>query len=304
MFWHADVPRMQEARYVGACLGVHYWPVETEAGWRETLRQIAEVDLLASQPGCIRVRSARDWVTAAQSGLLALAPGVEGAHMLNGRLERVRELAAHRVAYLTLAHFSRNAAATPSMGRGADERSGLTTFGRALVRELNRWGVAVDVSHVNRAGTMDAIRAATAPVLCTHSGMYSVRKHPRLLHDEAAVAIAETGGAVGILFAPHFLAGKLNVDSSCVLDHIDYLLALVGPNHVVIGSDYDGWLPRIPNDMRDCRDLVVLVDGLLRRGHAVTTIESMLCRNVHRVFAAIEAAAEEPRDEAANSSVA
>lgn len=293
LFWHADLPRMHDATYGGACLGIHYWPVEREGGWVECTKQIDVVDALgAADDTCLRVRCADDWDRAHETGRVALCPGVEGAHMLNGHISRVAELAARDVAYLTLAHFSKNAAATPSLGRGADETSGLSHFGREVVRACNAHGIAVDVAHVNTPGVLDACAASTAPVFCTHTGVKGVHDSARNITDEEIDAIAELDGAIGIILGPGFLTGSHRADHRCVVDHIEYVVDRVGWRHVSVGSDLDGWLPRIPNDMKDCRDLVKVTQSLLDRGHAEDDVALMLRANTMRVFRAVEAAAD------------
>ena len=155
--WHADFPRMKDAGYRAACMGVHYWPIECDAAGREAMRQIDALDrIVARDPSVVRVRARGDWSRAREAGRLAIAPGVEGAHILGGRLDRVAELGRRGVAYLTLAHFSRNRAASPTLGLGANEVDPLTPFGRDLVAELERAGVLVDVAHVNMPGVLDA----------------------------------------------------------------------------------------------------------------------------------------------------
>lgn len=286
LFWHADVPRMKQAGYKGACLGVHFWPVETRSlGWRTALKQIARVDALCERaPGCLRVRQPADWQRAADQGLLAMAPGVEGAHMLGGQLDRAAELGRLGVTYLTLTHFSKNSAGTPSLGRGADQTSGLTGFGRELVAELERAGVFVDVAHLNMPGVLDVCRQATRPVLCTHTTARGVFDHDRGVTDEAAQAIAATGGVIGVMAAPNFMARSLRVTSSVVVDHILHLVALVGPDHVAIGTDLDGWLPAIPSDMRDCRDVSKILDGLRQRGLPDDHVQAIAWGNALRVL--------------------
>lgn len=288
LFWHADIPRMQEARFGGACMGIHFWPWESERGWKEMNRQIDYLDRIATEePGCMRVWSPEDWGKAHDQGLLGLAPGVEGAHMLNGRVERVELMAARGVAYLTLAHFSKNAAATPSMGRGANETSGLTAFGRELVQALNQFGIAVDVAHVNTPGVLDVCEISSAPVFCTHTGVKGVNNVSRNISDAEIDAIAATGGVIGIMYAPNFLASKLRVDTGVVLDHLEYIVKRVGIERVALGSDYDGWLPAIPNDHRDCRDTVRVTEGLRQRGFTAEEIALVLRGNVTRTFQAI-----------------
>lgn len=293
LWWHADIPRMHEAGYGGACMGIHYWPVEREGGWLECNKQIDYLDLIAdNDPNALRIREPGDWRKALDANQVGIMPGVEGAHMLNGKIERVQELAKRDVAYLTLAHFSKNAAATPSLGRGADEVSGLTDFGKDVVRELNRNGLIVDLAHVNTPGVLDACAITTAPPLCTHTGVKGVHDSPRNITDEEIDAIAELDGAIGIIFGPGFLTGRLRAGTECVLDHIDYVVQRVGVSHVCIGSDYDGWMPSIPRDHKDCRDIVKVTFGLLQRGYTVDDVVKILSGNVHRVHQAVWAASE------------
>lgn len=287
LFWHADIPRMVEARYEGVCMGIHYFPWEREKGFREMEAQIGYLDeVVQGDERLLRVREGKDWARARESGKMGIAPGVEGAHMLNGRIERVDRLAELGVAYLTLTHFSANSAATPSMGRGANERDGLTAFGRRLVGALNHRGIVVDLAHVNTPGVLEAARQSRKPVVCTHTGVKGVFDHARNISDEGIDAIAETGGVIGIIFGPVFLCGKLRATTEVVLDHIDYVVARVGIDHVAIGSDYDGWLPTILSDHRDCRDMVRLVDGLRTRGYGEEEIEKISGANARRVFEA------------------
>lgn len=288
LFWHADLPRMRDAAYGGACLGVHYFPTESERGWRAALRQIDEIHRLSSLPGVRLARESEDWDAGRKAGELVLAPGVEGAHILNRKIERLDELAARSVAYLTLTHFSHNAAATPSMGRGANESEGLSHFGRELVTRCNELGIAVDVAHVNMPGVLDACDASRAPVLCTHTGTKGVHDSPRNLSDEAIDAIARTGGAIGVIHGPIFLAGRLCASTEIVADHIDYIVQRVGIDHVAVGTDYDGWLTTIPNDQRDCRDLVRLTAILLERGYTEAMIQRMYRENTLRVMQNVE----------------
>ncbi len=295
LFWHADIPRMIEAEYLGACMGIHYYPWESERGFLEMQRQIAYLDEVCDQDDrVLRVRGADDWTRARDEGLLALCPGVEGAHMLNGRIERVRRLADLDVAYLTLAHFSTNSAATCSIGRGANERDGLTAFGRRLVQELNRHGVAVDLAHLNTPSVLDACRVSKAPVFCTHTGVKAVFDHARNISDAEIDAIADTGGVIGLIFAPLYLAGRLRLSTDDALAHLDHVVHRVGIDHVAIGSDYDGWLPSILSDHRDCRDVSRVVDGLRARGYDQEAIDKVSWKNSLRVLRAVEEFATPP----------
>lgn len=291
LFWHADIPRMLQADYACAAMGVHHWPVEGPAATRNAHRQIDYLDeLAASDPACFRVRTPDDWPAAHEHGRIALVPGVEGAHMLDGSIAELERFCDRGIAYLTLAHFSKNSAATPSMGRGCNEDDTLTPFGEELVRTLNARGVVVDVSHLNQRCAIRAAELSEAPVFATHSGAQSVHRHARLLGDDAIDRVAEKGGAIGIIFSPGFLAGNRRAGSEAVVDHMDYIAERVGIEHVAIGSDYDGWLPAILSDHRDCRDVVRIAAEMLRRGYGEADVEAVMANNARRVVAGAWAA--------------
>lgn len=284
LFGHADLPRMREAGYRGACLGVHGLPWESEGVWRELHRQLDEIDALGEEPGVRRVRVPQDWRLAREAGELALGAGVEGAHMLNGSVERVSELAERGVSYLTLAHLASNSACATSWGLRADDARGLSAYGEALVRALEAHDVLIDLAHVNHRGVMRACELATRPLLCTHIAFAGVHRHRRNMQDEALRAIAALDGVVGIIFGTVFLSGKLWVSSECIVDHVVYAAERVGVRHVALGSDFDGWLVTIPNDMRDCLGVVTLRERLLARGFSAAEVEAICYGNAARVL--------------------
>ena len=285
VMWHTDFPRMIEGGYTGACLGVHYWPKTSERGWREAIRQIEYVDRVASEvEGVMRVHTPAQWIDAQDKGALGVMPGIEGAHMLGGKLERVEEFARRGIAYMTLVHLGSNRAASTSWGRRSSQTEGLTSYGEDLVRELERWDVLIDVAHVNEPGVLEVCALATKPLFCTHSGARALRDHPRILTDRALDAIGATGGVVGVIFSPFFLSGRHRTDSSCILNHIEYIAERVGINHVALGSDFDGWLATIPSDMRDCTDVPRLRSGLSRRGWSAEDIEKVMRGNALRLL--------------------
>lgn len=283
LFWHSDLPRMIEGGYKGACLGIHYWPWQSEQAWRELNIQIDYLDKLAqNHPTTMRISSPSDWDEALATGRLGLCPGVEGAHMINGKIERVEQLAKRHIAYMTLAHFGKNDAVTPSWGKGANDKDGLTGFGHELIAELERQDVLIDVAHVNNPGVLDVCKIATKPVLCTHTGFRSRRNVRRNLSDEAIDAIRATGGLIGVICAPMFLSKNIFATSQCVVDGIAWLIDRVGEDHVALGSDLDGWLWTIPRDMRDCRDMVKIPQRMAQAGFSQATIDKVTHTNALR----------------------
>ncbi|MFQ5751958.1 MAG: dipeptidase, partial [bacterium] len=242
--------------------------------------------ILANNPEDIR--------RAFQQKKIAAFIGVEGTHCLGQdgkqtmimRLNRMEELyKKHGVCYLTLTHFSKNDAATPAMGIGSNDSDGLTDFGKDLVQQMNEIGMLIDLAHVNNQGILDACKISKKPVIVTHTGLKGKNNHPRNISNEALKAIADTGGIVGVMFATHFLTKGYNHPSSqIILEHIDYLVNLVGEDHAAIGSDFDGWIPSIPADMQDATDLIILTQGFLNLGYTHERIKKILGENFLRVW--------------------
>jgi membrane dipeptidase len=164
---------------------------------------------------------------------------------------------------------------------------GLSEFGKELVQRLNELKLIVDVAHVNRPGVLDACRVSKAPVIASHTNVTDLCKNNRGCTEEGIRAIASTGGLVGIIFCPTFLRRRLNVPLDAVVDHILWVIERVGAEHVAIGSDFDGWIPTIPNDIRDCRDLPWLSQRLLDRGATQEQVSAVLGGNFLRVLEAV-----------------
>ncbi len=282
---HADVPRLVEGGVTGVALGIHRVPIESKRAWDEVERQLDLVDALIERDArLVRCETAADFEDAAKAGRVGVTTGLEGAHLLGGDLRNVERGARRGALYMTLAHFSKNPACTPSMGLGADERSGLTGFGRELVAELERVKMLVDVAHVNEQGVLDVCAVATHPVLATHTICKGLRNHARGITDEGVRAIAATGGVIGIIMAPNFLDGTLSATTAAVSQHARHVARLVGAQHLAHGSDFDGWVPAIPADMRDVRDVDVYTQRLLDDGMSEAETSGVLGGNFLRVL--------------------
>ncbi len=164
--------------------------------------------------------------------------------------------------------------------------SGLTNFGVSLIQEMNRIGMLVDVSHLNERGFWDVAEVSTKPFVASHSNARAVCDHPRNLWNDQIRALARCGGCMGMNFAPAFVdrdwaQGKDTLDR--VIDHVDHICGLVGPDHVGLGTDYDG-IPRAPAGLEDCTRLPALTEGLLRRNHSEENVRKFLGLNYLRVF--------------------
>jgi membrane dipeptidase len=195
------------------------------------------------------------------------------------------------------------------IGDGCTERTdcGLSNLGVAVVREMNRVGILVDLSHTGFRTTMDAMEVSSSPVVFSHSNAKAVYDHPRNLTDEQIRALARTGGVVGLNgFPPVVCAGDAPPTLEDFLAHLDHIADLVGVEHVGLGLDYFStdqagydmrvstgvWDPkhyppppyRFPAEIEDASKLSNLVPALLRRGYSETDARKILGENFVRVF--------------------
>jgi Zn-dependent dipeptidase, microsomal dipeptidase homolog len=172
-----------------------------------------------------------DILTAQESNRLAIAFDLEGSDPLLGNLNMVSFYYDLGVRQMLLAYNKDNRASGGCM----EGNIGLTEFGREVIKEMNRVGMVVDVSHMGYRATLDAFETSTKPVIFSHSNPSALREHARNISDEQILACAKTGGVIGINGIGDFLGGR---DSELIVQNIEYLLNLVGPEHVGLGLDY------------------------------------------------------------------
>ena len=317
---HVDIPRLRE----GGCGAVFFavWapgPMESGAGLAAARRQVDCIrkTVVAHADDLALARSAGEIRAANEAGKIAIVIAIEGGYLIEDSLDVLREYRRLGAAYMTLTHgFHTSWADSSGIHRPLEpEHGGLTDFGREVVREMNRIGMMVDVSHVSDATFQDVLETAEKPVIATHSCCRALSSHPRNLSDDMMRALAATGGLVQINFAAGFLdpdfpdidtdeveaffaagcrADKPLTDHvtplSLLVDHFDHALQTIGPDHVGIGSDFDG-VPALPEGMEDCGKLVNLTAALLERGYDERDLVKVLGGNVLRVMDACRSAA-------------
>lgn len=270
-----------------------------------------------------------------EGGRLAVGIGVEGGYPIGRDLTLLERFAELGMAYFGLTWDGHNAladAAIPleELGDPPSEHGGVSPFGERVIAELNRLGVMVDVSHMSKAATLDAVRLSRAPVIASHSSMYGIAPHPRNLDDETLRALKAKGGVVQVTPVHDFikvdppgsmetftaLLHEFGLDSDSqakrlpserraefdvrlaeldkhwalasvvhFVDHIDYAVAVVGVDHVGIGSDFDGgagvtgWM--------DATETANVTAELLRRGYTEEEIRKIWGGNLLRVWAEV-----------------
>ncbi len=209
---------------------------------------------------------------------LSAVIGIEGAHAIEGRVDRVKELHARGVRFMSLTHLAPNelgGTSTPFFGNRP-----LTPLGREVLDAMAATGLAVDLAHASPAMVAEILAHPTARPFCSHTGARGVTDLWRNLSDEALRAVAQKGGVVGIIFAPQFVGGRTFDD---VARHIEHAVNVMGEDGVALGSDFDGMIP-LPQGMRDVRDLPKLTETLLRRGMPERVVEKVLGENYRRFF--------------------
>lgn len=169
--------------------------------------------------------------------------------------------------------------------------AGLTELGKEMVREMNRFGIVVDVSHMNETSFYDTLDTSEAPIIASHSGVDAVRAHVRNLTDDQLLAIKDNGGIVQVNFWDAVVAPEGETATiSYLVDHIDHIVNLIGIDHVGIGSDFDG--ASMPVDLQDASYLPDLTKELVDRGYIRKEIEKILGGNTLDLMKEVEKIAE------------
>ncbi len=281
---HVDVPRMRDGGIGAQFFSLVSLPVLPYAGGL-TRAVNEQIDLLGEfvlrGPQDIRLaRTAADVERCRRDGVIAALLGIEGAHALEGDLDKIHAFARRGVRYLGLLHFSANDAGYPAYGSGRRDHEGLTPWGFELIRRCEAENVLVDLSHINRRGFLDACRVASRPPIVSHTGVIGVHKHWRNIDDDQLRAVADKGGVVGVIFYPRYLGGE---GLEHVVKHFLHILNVVGEDAPALGSDWDGFI--VPTrQLSNPGGLPLLTDALLRAGVTERALSKILRGNVMRIL--------------------
>ncbi|KAK8845624.1 hypothetical protein IAR55_006340 [Kwoniella newhampshirensis] len=318
---HFDIPRAKRGGLAGAfltanapCPGAYGRDVGPDfLNPTETVQHVLEsIDLvkntLAYYPSLLKAAKTADDVRQAFSeGKLAVLMGLEGTHGLSNSLSTLRMYAELGIRYVTLTHVCHTSFASSNGGGAGTSGStlppvhpgnGLTPWGITLIRELNRLGVMVDLSHTSDQTARDAIRHSAAPVVWTHSGAREVWNHPRNVPDDVLSLIGDGPGQNGgivlsVLFSTFI--DPYNATVARVVDHIEHIASIVGKNHVGLGSDFNG-ISAAVKGMEDVSKWPNLIQELLYRGWAESEIQGVMGGNLLRVMEEVEKVKLELRD--------
>tara|TARA_B100002051_G_scaffold210564_1_gene202149 strand:+ start:6383 stop:7513 length:1131 start_codon:yes stop_codon:yes gene_type:complete len=233
---------------------------------------------------------------------LGIAFGMENGAPIQGDLSRVQFYHDKGIRYITLTHSKTNHISDSSYDENHQWGGGLSSFGKDLIREMNKVGIMVDISHVSDKAFYESIEISEAPVIASHSSLrHFTPGFERNVSDDMLIKLASKGGVISINFGSSFITEKAleygrekkkgpypYADVTDVVDHIDRVVSLVGIDHVAIGSDYDGVGDTLPNNLKDVSTFPNLISELLVRGYTQEDIEKILSGNIIRVWTEVE----------------
>ncbi|KAG8897913.1 hypothetical protein FRB99_007794 [Tulasnella sp. 403] len=306
---HVDIPRLRQGR-----VGGFFWSVYTscpngsrdtnftEPSWRvrDTLEQIDVARGLIEKYGdTFRLATSYDDIEGSlYEGRIASLLGVEGGHQLGNSLAVLRMYHALGVRYMTLTHMCHNAFADSGgyLKPLPPLHHGLSEFGYTLIKEMNRLGVIVDLSHTSDATAIQALAASAAPVMWSHSSARAVWNVARNVPDNILEMIGEGPGKkdaiVMVNFSADFIAGKGNATVEAVADHVEHIARVAGKRHVGIGSDFDG-IERTPEGLEDVSKYPKLFVVLYQRGWTPKDLEGLAANNFLRIYRKAEMVAKD-----------
>ncbi|MBD3377540.1 T9SS type A sorting domain-containing protein [candidate division KSB1 bacterium] len=286
LYFHTDIPRLQEGGVDVQFFAV--WVDPSQYPHTPFAVAMSYIDLLYDQaernPETLALATTPAGVlSAVQQQKIAAVIGVEGGHAIEEDLDNLIRLYDAGMRYMTITWNNSTPWAISAQDR-ASHIIGLSDFGKTVIRTMDSLGVIIDVSHTGIKTIEDILATTQHPIVATHSGARALHNHYRNLRDDQIIAIANTGGVIGVVFYPPFLTKSYqNAGIREVIDHIQYIVDLVGIDHVALGSDFDG-ISRVPIGLEDVSDFPDLTWALLKEGYSQQEVEKILGGNFMRVF--------------------
>jgi membrane dipeptidase len=282
---HVDLGRLASGGVTAAILATYVQPpFVAHLAKEHVLQMIGYAHNQVSIQGdrLMLIKKASDVTKAKKSGKIGIILGMEGGEAIGKSFETLRSFYELGVRNIGLTWNHRN-----QIGAGPWEPGGLSLFGKELIKEMNRLGILVDISHLNIDGFWDVMKESSKPPIASHSNARALTDHPRNLHDDQIKALAEKGGLMGMNFCAAFLnRNEANTALRDVLDHIDHIAGLVGTDCIALGSDFDGITAK-PKELGSVKDMPLVTKGLVQRGYGESDITKILGGNYLRVFKSV-----------------
>src|SRR5262245_25395185 len=320
---HTDIARLRQGN-----IGAQFWSAyvdadlaKTRTAVTQTLEQIDVIHRFVKRyPDVFEMAgTADDIVRIRKQGKIASLIGVEGGHSIDNSLGVLRTYYQLGVRYMTLTHS--NNLDWADSATDEPKLKGLSPFGEEVVREMNRLGMLVDISHVSADTMRHVLKVAKAPVIASHSSAYALADHPRNVPDDVLKLVAKNGGVVMVNFYSGFItpegarhsramrpairerergnetANEVKIDWAQwkkehplprgsihdVVDHIEHIIKVAGIDHVGLGSDFDG-INSTPVQLEDVSTYPRITQELLNRGHTPAALRKVLGLNLLRAL--------------------
>ncbi len=327
---HTSIPKLRQGR-----VGAQFWSVWIDPALpkheavTQTLEQIDTVErMIARYPETfVPARTAAEIEAAIKRGRIASLIGMEGGHSIGNSLGILRQMYRAGARYMTITHFLTTDWADSATD--APRHDGLSPFGIAVIKEMNRLGMMVDISHVAQSTMEDVFGATEAPVILSHSNAQAKLDHPRNMSDKMLIRLNQNGGIIMITFVPDYTSpairewensqaaeaarmkarhiGNPKAEAEAlqawikanprpratlaqVADHIDHVRSVAGIDHIGIGGDFGG-ISSVVAGLEDVSTYPALFTELARRGYSQEDLEKIAGRNMLRVMKAVEAVA-------------
>ncbi len=282
-----DLPRLREGGITCQVMALYIEPqYKPTRSARRTLEMLdGFYSLLLESEEFRLATSASDIVKAKGDGEPCALLSIEGGEAVEGSLGLLRDYHRLGVRAMGLTWNERNDIADGQGEKSAG--SGLTDFGISLVKEMERLGMLVDVSHLSDTSFWAVDKYAERPYIASHSNCRALASASRNLTDQQIEALAKKGGVIGVVFAPYFVDNDITkVSLSRLCDHIDHIKKLVGVDHVGLGSDFDGFglSPGSGTVMKDASGMPKITEELANRGYAEEEIKKVLGGNWLRLY--------------------
>ncbi|XP_031565381.1 dipeptidase 1-like [Actinia tenebrosa] len=291
--FHTDIPRLKKGK-----VGAQFWAayVSCNNQYKNSVRLFLEqIDVIKR----LAVKYPNDFVFATteqhirkafEDKKIASLVGIEGGHAMDSSLDTLRMLYELGGRYMTLTHNCHTPWADSCVPKTA-EHNGLTEFGKIVVKEMNRLGMFVDISHVSAKTMRDVLDVSKAPVIFSHSSAFALCNNSRNVPDDVLKRMPKNGGVVMVNFYNDFVTCKKTATLSDVADHIDHIKKVAGIDNVGLGGDYDG-VPRVPTGLEDVSKYPDLIEELIDRGYSDDDAKKIVGGNLLRAMKKMEEVAQ------------
>lgn len=291
-----NIPKMQEGKLDGVFLAAFIGQgkrdeaslqeaVQKVTGLIEGIRKQAELN----KDLCGIAVTNQDFIRLKNEGKKAFFIGIENGYGIGKDLANIAKFKAMGVNYITLCHSYDNDICDSST-HTKKEWDGLSPFGEEVVKEMNRQGIMVDMSHASEKAFWDVIKLSKAPIICSHSSSMAMCKHDRNLTDEQLKALAQNGGVAQVCLLDRYINEDYkNASLTDAIEHIDHMVKVAGIDHVGIGSDFDGGGGIIGCESDN--DFIQITVKLIEKGYTEEDIAKIWGGNLMRVLDEVQATA-------------